>query len=356
MLTRAPASVGAVPLSASIGIAVVEGRGNDRQKIVWLAREGEELPLSGERKFLANEEVQAGSSNALVFKVYEGEDESPARNVQHGVLRLEGSRISNGAIKAGDEVTAKFRIGEGGELHLQVQVPSVQVLEAEYYRHEEGRYDYRKAAGLILAEAADLRTEVEEANDLVDDKRLTKAVVLLDEVEEMQETEDDPETVKQAHDRTKEAQALLAGVEKEHKSTLLQRKVEATKKRWEEDAAPWAEEGVRARVRKMLDSAATSAGLRNDECEDTLADVDREIWDTLWKEDWYVAGFFRYFKGEALHGRLGPGSAELIAKGDILLQRGDCERLRQVVVELAGTRPRQQDMLTMMAHANIRAA
>ena len=355
-LTRAPATVGAVPLSRSIGIAVVEGRNNEREKMVWLAKEGDELPIEGEKKFVANESVEAGSPKAVVLKVYEGEDESPGRNVQHGVMKVEGADISTGSIKEGDELIVKYRIGEGGELHLRVRVPTVQVEAHEYYRHEEGRYDYRKAAGLILLEGAALHVEVDEADDLVDDKRLTKAKALLDDVEEMDEEEDDPETVKQTHDRVKEAQALLAGVEKDHKSTLLRCKVEAMRKRWNDEAAPWAEEGVQTRVQKMLDSAATSAGLRNDECEDMLADISREIFNTLWKEDWYVAGMFRYMKGEALHGRLGPGAAELVEKGDILLQRGDCERLKQVVLDMFGTRPARGGMLTMMARVNVRAA
>ena len=358
-ITRVPATVAAVPLTASIGIAVVEGRDHRRQRMLWLAKQGDELPVSGEKSFLANEEIEAGSPKALNFKVYEGEEEDPAKNVQHGVLRVGGDQIDEGAVKVGAEIHAKYRIGEGGQLHIHVQIPSVHLAVSSadnYYRYEEGRLDYRKAVGAIHAEARDLRDEVEEANDLVDDKRLTKAKVLLDEVEEMPETEDDPETAKQSHDRTKEARALLSAVEREHKSTLLQMKVTAAKKRWDEEAAPWAEDGVKARVQKMLESASTSAGLRNDECEDTLADIDREIWDTLWKEDWFVVQIYQDLKRRALHGLLGAGSAELVAKGDRLLQAGDCERLRGVVIDLVGTMPREHDVVWLLGHANIRAA
>ena len=356
VIEHVPATVDAVPLNHSIGVAVLEGKTNHRERMVWFARQGQELPVRGTTVLVAAEEVEAGSQDALNLKVYEGEEEDPNRNEQHGVLRIEGEKVEGGRIRVGTELHVNYQIREGGELHLTVQVPEIKLVETEYYHHAEGRLDYRQAAGIVVEEASDLREDVEEANDLVEDKRLTRARVLLDEAEEMPVTADDPETVKANHDRVKEARKLLGAVEKDHKSKLLQNKVAKVKERWETQAVPWAEEGTKSRVAKMLESAATSAGLRNDECEDTLADVEKEIFDTLWKEDWYVARMYRHFKKAAMHGGVRPGAAELVAKGDHLLSRGDCERLRKVVVELAGLVRGPQDMLKLMGKVNVRAA
>ena len=295
-IEHVPATMDAVPLNHSIGVAVLEGKTKHRERMVWFAKQGEELPVAGKAVLVATEEVEAGSPDAINLKIFEGEEEDPNRNEQYGVLRIEGEKIENGSIEVGMELHVDYEIREGGELHLKVQVPRMKLVETEYYHHEEGRLDYRAAAGIVVEEAGNLRGEVEEANDFVDDRRLTKALVLLDEAEEMSVTADDPETVKGNHDRVKEARRLLAKVEKDHKSTLLRNKMAKVKKRWEEDAMPWAEDGTRSRVAKMLESAATSAGLRNDECEDTLADVEQEIFETLWKEDWYVIGTYERIK------------------------------------------------------------
>ena len=75
----------------------------------------------------------------------------------------------------------------------------------------------------------------------------------------------------------------------------------------------------------------------------------------MWKEDWFVAQMFEHCKDNVLRGRAGPGAAELVTKGERLLQKGDCERLKQVVFALFDLLPRQQDMLKVLGSANVRA-
>ena len=356
-ITRTRATVEAVPLAKPIGIEVLKGR-SKRTEMWWIGKEGDELPLTKTGTFYAGEQIRAGSPQTLRFKVLEGAHKEPHRNEMHGVFAITGTDIDEGVIEEGVELEASFTIGEGGQLKVSIKVPSVKQVfsgDKNYYRHEEGRLDYREAAGTIREAADDLKEEVQEAADVVDDRELRKALVLLEDVEHLDWEEDDPETVKEHHDRTKEARDLLAKAQERHKSMILQHRVAGIRKRWEDNAAAWADEGTKERVRKQLASAERAAGLKNNECEDALSDVESEIWKTLWKEDWFVFQMFDYAREMATHGRMGSQAAAVVAKGEHFKQRGDAERLRPVVGELMGMLPRREATLRWLEHTNVRA-
>ena len=197
-----------------------------------------------------------------------------------------------------------------------------------------GPPDYRSAAGSIKEDAEQLSRDVEEAQSYVDDKRLRRARVLLDEVDGLSRRETDPETVKEHHDRAEEARNLLALTRKQHRSTLLQLEVEKVRAQWNDGAAAWAEDGTKARVAKLLDAATKGAAVGDDECEDRLDDIRTEIWETLWKEDWYVVEMYKSVRSVLAARQASADAATLIEKGDSLNRLGDTERLRVAVGEM----------------------
>ena len=355
-ITRTRATVEAVPLAKTIGIEVLKGK--NKRTVMWpIGSEGDELPLTKTGTFYAEEQVKAGSAQTLRFKVREGQHKEPKSNEMHGVFAIAGTDIDEGVIEEGAELQATFQVGEGGDLYVSIEVPSVRQVfsgDKNYYRHEEGRLDYREAASTIRDSAEELKREAEETAEVVDDRDLRKALVLLEDAEQLGWDEDDPETVKEHHDRTKEARDLLARAQERNKSTVLQHRVEATRKRWNEHAAPWADEGTKERVRKQLASAEKAAGLKNSECEDALSDVDSEYWSTLWKEDWFVIEMFNHAKVDAARGSRAAQAAPVVAKGERLKQRGDTERLRQVVGELLDMVPRRASSLQWLEQTNVR--
>ena len=337
-IRRSPSSVSAVPLTASIGIGVLSGNvRNERTKMLWLARRGDELPAYGSVDLLTTETLCAGDNRSINLKVYTGENDKPGENQAHGILRIKGADMNEGTLQEGATLKCEFQILEGGQLNLTVKAPDVRQefrSDRNYYVHEEGAMDYRKAAGAIKEDSEKLREKVDEAQSYVDDKHLRRAQVLLDEIDSLSHRETDPETVKGAYDRSQEAKNLLATARKSHKSTLLQMEVEKERARWNEYAAPWAEEGVQSRVGKLFDAATIAAAAGDDECEDHLGDIRQEQWETLWNEDWYVVDFFKAVKGIVIQKNAGAEAVGLIEKGDMLLERGDVERLREVALNI----------------------
>lgn len=337
-INRSLSSVAAVPLTESIGLGVLAGTGRGgRTKMLWFARRGAELPASGSVDLLANEALEAGEERSINLKVYTGEHDKPEENQAHGILRIKGTDLDAGSLKEGAKLACEFQILEGGQLKLTVKAPDVRQefrSDHNYYAPDVGAMDFRKVAGDIKDEAESLRREVDEVQNCVDDKRLRRARVLLDEVEDLAPRETDPETVKEHYDRAQEAKNLLAMTRKAHRHNLLQVEVEKVRSRWDNEAAAWAEDGTKERVAKLFEAASIAATVGDDECEDRLDDIRRETWETLWKEDWYVAELFKSARKIVMRQRTGTEAASLIEKGDMLAERGDTERLRDVVLQM----------------------
>lgn len=97
VITRTAASVEAIPASHSIGVEVRERLYGSATKVHYLVRKGDPLPKKGAVRFKAAERLSAGSSGALVFKLYEGESENPvSENTHIGCLKIRGSDIESG--------------------------------------------------------------------------------------------------------------------------------------------------------------------------------------------------------------------------------------------------------------------
>ena len=335
-INRSLSAVAAVPLTESVGMGVLAGTGRSgRTKMLWLARRGAELPVQGSVDLVAHEPLEAGEERSINLKVYTGEHDRPEENQAHGVLRIKGTDLDEGRIEEGAKLECRFQILEGGQLKLTVKAPDVrqEFSDRNYYVHEEGAIDYRKAAESIKGEAGEVRREVENTQDRVDDERLRRALVLLDGIEDLSHEETDPETVKEHHDRAGEARNLLSLVRKDHRPALLQMEVDKVRTHWNKVAAAWAEDGTKERIAKLFDAASRAAEVGDEECEDRLDDIRSEILDTLWKQDWFVVETFKQLRTLVVQ-QTGAEAASLIKAGDVLATKGDTERLREVVQQM----------------------
>lgn len=360
-VTRSLSSVSAVPLTKSIGIGVIAGKGRrGRTKMRWLARRGDELPVKGSVDLFATQALESGEERSINLKVYTGEHDKPEDNQAHGVLRIMGTDLNEGKLNVGSRLECHYSIREGGQLTLTVKAPDIRQefrSDHNYYAHQEGAMDYRSAAGSIREDAEQLSREVEEAQNFVDDKRLRRAQVLLDEIDGLSRRETDPEIVKDHHDRAEEAKNLLAVTRKQHRSTLLQLEVEKVRAHWNDEVVAWAEDRTKERVAKLFDAATKGATVGDDDCEDRLEDIRTEIWDTLWKEDWYVVELYKSLRSILTTRQTSAEVAVLIEKGDSLNRLGDTELLRTVVGEMISlVHGEQGDPRWLLEDINVRAA
>ena len=357
-IVKSLVSVDVVPLTESTGISVRDGS-RGREKMLWFARRGASLPCSGSLDVFAAEQLEAGEDRSINFKVYTGEHDDPADNQARGILQIRGEDLDEGRIEEDAKMVCDFHIDEGGAPSITVKVPDVRQefrSGKDFYRHLAGAPNFREMAEVVRQDAKELRERVVGAQSYVDDGRLRRALVHLDEVEEMQADETDPETIKGHYETLMNAKSLLAQSRKDHKHIHLQAEVDLRRTKWADEAAAWAEEGTKKRVAKLFDAACKAAAAGSDECLDHIEDIRRETMDVLWKEDWYIIRVFKWLR-ETIEKRGGMGGegSSLIKQGERLMEMDDVMRMRGVVVQMLGLVHGGRGKALLLDPVNIRA-
>jgi molecular chaperone DnaK len=221
-ITRAAATIDAIPASASIGIEVEE---KGRSELEYLVHEGDPLPAKGKTKFKAGKSLRAGSSGALCLPVWEGEIKEPITdNRPIGTMKINGTDFDEGVIKQGDDLLCEFEILDSGQVVLEISVPSIAgtFRSGNFYSRQEGQIDFTDATRQIADDVVKVRDRIAGISAKVNDPKLDQALGKLDQASSAQVGEPDPEAAKQAMDNVQEAKRLLADVRKAHAKDFCQ--------------------------------------------------------------------------------------------------------------------------------------
>ena len=109
-ITRTAATVEAIPASHSVGIEALSRTGG-KPGLVYIVREGEQLPKKGKEVFKAETSLRAGSPGSLKFKVWEGEIEDPINDNRFvGRFEIKGSHFEEGVIAAGADLICEYEV------------------------------------------------------------------------------------------------------------------------------------------------------------------------------------------------------------------------------------------------------
>ena len=182
-ITRTAASIDAIPASHSIGVEVKESLHSSATKLRYLVHKGDSLPKKAREVFKAAEALPAGSSGALIFKLYEGEIENPVTdNRLVGCFKIRGCDVETGAIRRGDDLVCEYEVSDSGRLSIMVSVPSVAGAFAgqDLYSRQEGQMDFTRSQIAIQAEAETTLEKIQQIELRVQDRDLQRARQLLD--------------------------------------------------------------------------------------------------------------------------------------------------------------------------------
>ena len=116
VITKTAAVVDAIPASHSIALEVLNKRGGQSERLD-LVHEGDSLPKKDKVVVEAGESLKAGSSDALHFRLWEGEIRDPiADNRPIGALTITGEDFDYGVISVGDVLECEYEIWDSGNL------------------------------------------------------------------------------------------------------------------------------------------------------------------------------------------------------------------------------------------------
>ena len=322
VVTRTAATVDVIPAPHTISLEVLREFGG-KPKLIHLVHAGETLPKQDEVEVKASKELEAGSSDSLKFRLWQGDIENPITDNRFiGTMKISGTDFPNGVIAKGAALKCTYWVRDSGHLHIAVNVPSIDAtFTSPAYSTEEGKIDYTSVAARtrVADEVNGLRKRIDIIENVVDDSRLREAKQTL---KTPAPHEEDAERWLDAHARVWEAKRLLAKVRKERLKEFHQIELSGVVDSFNEvrrDVLP-------AEVTTFYTLTKTAQhALDNDveSFEEHLDELKRKDFELHWRQDWFVIKLFRHLKGK------GPPPD----RGD---SSPDCDDSRQIVAPTEG--------------------
>jgi molecular chaperone DnaK len=341
VITRAAATVDAIPASHSVGIETLERIGG-RATLDWLVRAGDPLPKRGKRVYKAAESLRAGSQGSLNFKLWEGEIEDPISDNRFiGVLKINGTDFEQGVIAAGADLVFEYEVSDSGAVSFEVSVSSIGGAfhsGHNFYSRQAGQIDFSTAASQVAEEGQRTKGRIEEISTKVQDPRLEEARQKVESAVSIRPEERDPESTKQALDEVLEARRMLAQIRRNHLKTIRQLELD--------DARDFFDKGVRGLARpsevsaleNLFRTAQRAIDKEEKDFESLLAEMRGRFFEVLWRQDWFVVDRFKLAVSSPYNYADKARYRELITAGNQAMQAGDMEKLRGVVAELSRIR------------------
>lgn len=356
VITRTAASIDAIPASHSIGVEAREKIGG-RLSLVYLIKEGDQLPKKGQMTFKAEESLKAGSPKSIKFKLWEGEIRDPVTDNRFiGMFEIKGSDFEDNVIAAGAALECDYEILDSGTIVLKVSVPSIGGSfhsGRNFYSRQEGQIDYSRAAMLVEEQAEHTMSRLDEISAKVDDPRLDQAREKLDEATSLKAGESDPELAKQAMDNVQEAKRLLAATRKEHIKVIRQMELDKIVTFFDNHVREHSRPTEENAFDNLIKTAQRSIDSNTGDFESHLDDLRGRNFMILWRQDWFVIDRFKWLAKDTYLFPDAREHAELVKLGIEALNVNDIDKLRNVVSHLDSVRINSVGEDDMMTGANI---
>jgi molecular chaperone DnaK len=338
VITRAAATVDAIPASHSVGVETLERVGG-RPTLDWLVRAGDPLPKRGKRVYKAAESLRAGAPGSLNFKLWEGEIEDPISDNRFiGSLKINGSDFEQGVIAAGSDLVFEYEVSDSGAVSFEVSVASIGGAFRSghnFYSRQAGQMDFSSAATHVAEEGQRTRSRIEDISSKVEDPRLEQARQKVESAVSLPPEQRDPESTKQALDSVLEARRLLAQIRRNHLKTIRQLELDGARGFFEQTIRPLARPTEASTLENLLRTAQRSIERDEKDFESLLEDLRGRFWEVLWRQDWFVVDRFKLAVSSPYAFSDPARYRQLVATGNQLMQAGDIEKLRTVVRDLA---------------------
>ncbi len=355
VISRTAASVDGIPASHSIAVEARDRIGG-RLVLVYLVREGDQLPKKGTVKFKAEESLKAGGNGALRFRLWEGEVDEPIHdNLFIGGFEIKGSDFDDGVIAAGADLIFDYEILDSGQIVAEVSVPSIggSFRAGNFYSRQEGQTDYNKAAKQLEEECRLAEKRFDEMAARVDDEELDRAQEKLESARSGMAADHDAEAAKQARGDLQEAMRLLAVARKRHLKDMRQLELDRVVEIFDRVARDEARPSEISTFESLTRSAQRAIDSKTGDFEACLDELRGKIAGILWRQDWFVVGRFKHLAEESY---LFPNEAEhdeWVKTGMEALRADNLDKLREVVMHLDSIRIGSSTEDDMLAMANI---
>ena len=333
-ISRTAASIDAIPASSSIGVEAKDKIGG-KLVLDYLVKEGDKLPVKGQKVFRAEESLKAGSTNSIKFKLWEGEIIDPIDDNRFiGTFEIKGTDFDSGIIPAGAELIVDYEMLDSGNIVLEITVPSIGNSfnsGRNFYSRSSGQIDYSKASKIVEAELNRVLDRVEQIEEEVQDERLNKAKKKLQNASKLNYQQADPEETKQAMDDIQDAKKMLAQTRKDHLKKIRQMELDELTKLSNDIMYEFAKPVEQNKFDNLKRSAQRAIDNNSNDFESYLDEIKNLNFDILWSQDWFVVERFKYFIENPYLFSDQEEFEQLAQMGEDALKNDDISKLKQII-------------------------
>lgn len=342
VITRTAASVGAILASHSLGVEVSDSAFDDSTSLDFVVREGDKLPVKGQKIFKAKETIKAGTNQALIINVWQGDIITPpTENKFVGTMKIEGTDLEYGSIRAGDEFYFDYKIDEAGALNVDITFPKLDISfnsGKNFYTPEDGQEDMNSIDTIkrISADGDSLLDQIDEYGEKIRDERLSQVEELANKARNLIDTSVvDPEEVKKNSDNIDKAKKILNDIRKDNLSIMRRSEIESAQEYYDSEVAQFASAVEKQEFRNLFNLANNIIDRDDSQFEQVIESIRGKSMIILFKKsDEYVIGMFQYYRARPYLFNNQRIFKQLVDEGTQAIQSGEYEDLRRIIAKM----------------------
>lgn len=328
------------------------------QTLEWLVKAGDSLPTKGTLSFKAAEILKAGSNSALNFNLWEGEILDPITdNRPIGSLKIKGTDFDEGVIPAGAELICEYEMLDSGTIKLEVSVPSIGATfpsNHNFYSRQDGQLDFSIAEKQIHQDSETLEERVSYIERQgVSDPKIAEIKNKITKAKELTENNPDIERTQEAQEKLLEVKKILAQVRKNHLNEIRQMELDSCVAFFDENVREFAKPAEAASFDVLHRTAQRNIMRNSRDFEENLDEMKGYNFSILWKQDWFVVG---YFKRQCSDSQAYSDENQfklLVQQGENCIRNDDIFQLRKVIANLMSIRLYRTGIDDIMDDVNI---
>lgn len=341
-ISKTLASVEAILASHSIGVEVQDISDECVSLLDYLVHEGDTLPVSGEKIFRATQSVKAGSSDAINFKLWEGEiTDSVKDNRFIGLMKISGTDFDYGMIAKGARIICKYTINDSGSINLEISVPAIAEIfnsDKNFYSRKEGQLDLDNAASIVNQEGENVLESIKRIGYQTNhkyDTHLNELAEIASEAIDVQQDTADREILQKLNNQLLQIKKELNRIRQENLDDIRRAELEGLKSFYANTTKKYAKGKDEEEYKKLFSHAEESLCRTDTLFERTLDEVRYLNFSVLFNNS--IAFLLDYFKGQCRNkfNYIDEGRFDKLKDdGNDAMQKEDWDALRSVILDL----------------------
>ncbi len=344
VITKTLINIGKIPCAHSVGVEL-EDPVTHKPILDYLIKKDDLLPKSGVVKYKTTKRINAGSSDSISFKLWEGEITDPiVYNRFIGEITISGNSFEYGMIPVGSEIVCEFTFSDSGNIETKITVPSVGITEAkDSYDRLSGQIDFNNDFEKVLNEAQALLDKIDELNETQFDAKLDDAAekirAYVDRGDELS-----AEELQALFELVQTSKGIVAAFMQENRTTVWQQELDSLVHdfaAFEEDATP----AMTKQFNNLKENAQRAIDANSPTAEKLLQQMHDTVGKAMFSNDEVFLAIFSVmaqnpqdFKNPALYRQLIAEGMQCVQKNDISGLKGVIFRLLQIRIPQEGSK------------------